>query len=1063
MTTQRTNRTGRVPHRAAGAVTWPTLLFLLCAAAGVAAGAAVASEVPTVRVVADDGGQRLQVDGRDFMVLGMNWDYVPIGENYNFSLWSQPDDVIVDALAREMPLLQSLGVNAIRQYVGVPPRWVRYIYEHYGIFTVLNHPMARYGFTLDGVWIAAVDYSDPRLRQAVTAEIIALVEEFRGTPGLLMWLLGNENNYGLSWSSFEIEALPEGERDAARARHLYSLFGAITAEIQRRDAGAPVAIANGDVQYIDIIAEECRNIDIFGTNVYRGISVRDLYDVVAEKLGRPVLQTEFGCDAWHAREMREDQVMQARYLVGQWREIYEQSAGKGRAGNAIGGLVFQWSDGWWKYRQEERLDIHDTHASWPNAGYPEDYVEGENNMNEEWWGITAKGWPDHRSLYDVYPRAAYYALQQAFRLDPYAASTDLGAIRAHFAAIRPAAVELQARGDRAALVAERSQIARVAGVRLEFETFNTGGERTSTPATELPGDTAYPRFRGFDHLESYYIDVEANPARNVTGRVSVNILGNVPANPIDEIFYENRGRAYTTTDGARSFEVEDRERVKVYQASVSWDDRWFQLDGFYRTGHLHWGFEGDFFGLYRNAYYGENIDIYNGMAPIGLEVAGKRTLDGLKLAFGPQLWWGANPAVLVKYQRQVGPFATTVIYHEDIAPQSAVNTSIAIPLPETRKVSAQVVTRRGPLDIELGTLWSGRPKVGALFQLVDETADGYRVLQDRIKDGDTWGFKGKVSAQRGPLRWYAQAAYMGLVADAGPTEVITYTGWSLKDSGSGNQKNVLTGITYNLGDFQFGPNVLWQKPVVGPMPADAPAPGRPRNVLDDPFAVRANRETRGAELLVTYDPTPATWFWAWDNDVREDARFAGSLGLVHRDLPTTQDAAIFIAEDGSTTYPFAGAPPAHRLWEVRGRLVSRLAPGTRLVANLWAGMAEPSGYDPSGADATLNRVIHRYGVDARLTHGPLAFATHAKINDWGPYDYHRDFNLTFPLQLLADVSYALGSPRWFGQPQTRLGLRGKWRSLDEHSPRYSPTGGGRLPGFDRGQEWEIQTYLHLSL
>ena len=51
-----------------------------------------------------------------------------------------------------MPLLQDMGVNAIRQYVGIPPRWVQYIYEQYGIFTVLNHTVARYGFTLDGVW-----------------------------------------------------------------------------------------------------------------------------------------------------------------------------------------------------------------------------------------------------------------------------------------------------------------------------------------------------------------------------------------------------------------------------------------------------------------------------------------------------------------------------------------------------------------------------------------------------------------------------------------------------------------------------------------------------------------------------------------------------------------------------------------------------------------------------------------------------------------------------------------------------------------------------------------------
>jgi len=148
---------------------------------GLTTGAAAATDAQIVKVVKDDGGQRLRVDGRDVMVIGMNWDYFPIGENYNYSLWTQPDDVIMDALAREMPLLQDMGVNAIRLYVGIPARWVRYIYEQYGIHTVLNHTVARYGYTLDGVWIPSVDYSNPRLREAVTAEIVALVEEFRET------------------------------------------------------------------------------------------------------------------------------------------------------------------------------------------------------------------------------------------------------------------------------------------------------------------------------------------------------------------------------------------------------------------------------------------------------------------------------------------------------------------------------------------------------------------------------------------------------------------------------------------------------------------------------------------------------------------------------------------------------------------------------------------------------------------------------------------------------------------------------------------------------------------
>ena len=107
------------------------------------------AQVPdTVRVVSDDSGERLQVNGRDTMVFGMNWDYFPIGTNYSYNFWGQPDEFIKGALAREMPLMTAMGVNAIRVYAGMPARWITYVYEQYGIYTIVNHPMARYGYNL---------------------------------------------------------------------------------------------------------------------------------------------------------------------------------------------------------------------------------------------------------------------------------------------------------------------------------------------------------------------------------------------------------------------------------------------------------------------------------------------------------------------------------------------------------------------------------------------------------------------------------------------------------------------------------------------------------------------------------------------------------------------------------------------------------------------------------------------------------------------------------------------------------------------------------------------------
>jgi len=47
-----------------------------------------------------------------------------------------------------------------------------------------------------------------------TAEI---VKKYKNVPGILMYALGNENNYGLEWKSFEIENLPKTERIDVRA------------------------------------------------------------------------------------------------------------------------------------------------------------------------------------------------------------------------------------------------------------------------------------------------------------------------------------------------------------------------------------------------------------------------------------------------------------------------------------------------------------------------------------------------------------------------------------------------------------------------------------------------------------------------------------------------------------------------------------------------------------------------------------------------------------------------------------------------------------------------------
>lgn len=1034
-----------------------------------------------VSVVSNDEGMKLVVNGKDFMINGMNWDYFPIGTNYSYSLWKQSDAVIKAALDAEMGLLKNMGVNAIRQYTGIQPKWIKYIYENYGIYTMLNHSFGRYGLTINGAWVAVTDYRDPATQELLISEVTTMAKTYKDTPGLLLFLLGNENNYGLFWAGAETEDFPDEEdkkREVGekRGRPMYKLMNDAVLKMKAIDTSHPVAICNGDLLFADIVAEECKDVDIYGVNMYRGKSFGDAFERVKNELNKPILFTEFGSDAFNAITNKEDQKMQAFFMVENWKEIYQNAAGLGKSGNSIGGFTFQFSDGWWKFGQTTNLDIHDNNASWSNGGYYLDLEPGENNMNEEWFGVCAKGPTNERGLYDLYPRAAYYALKEAHSLDPYAKDVTLDFVDNYFNNIELMDAVLRARGDKAALGANSAGKIRLSNLRAEFTTFSTGGTLLTTPETANPDEEAFPNQLGFDHMQSYYVGVEGNPTSNMRAEVNFNILGNVAQNPINEIFYENVGRRVTVTNtNGEEVIITDNNRVRVYNAEFEWNSKVADVRGFYRTGHYHWGYEGDFFGLYPEANYGPNLDIYNGEI-LGVEVDGKKALKGLKAAFGPQLWWGANPTVLLKYRTHFKHWDITGIYHRDLDTSlefdnnglrflnaNQVQSGVIPPWPTER---ATVVLERdfGAFGISLGGIWGGSPLNGSTFQDVTGTSGNYVIYQDKINSDDNWGGKAKITYEKGRFNFYAQAAYMGLVANGGADATRTFTGWKLKDSGSGNQTNILSGFTYSIGDWQIAPNFLWQKPLVDPMPNDVTAPGRLRNFIDDPFAVRGNRETTAGELLLTFDPTPGSWFYEWDNDRAEDAKFAFNLGFVFRHQPTSQDAHIgFLAN--RTFFAFPQAAPAQDLWELSSRVVSKVSPELGVIGNFYGGNAQANG--------DSDRTIERFGGEIKMIYRKWKIEYGFKVNDWGPFDYHRDFNLTFPVQNMIDISTSIGKPDWFILPDTKIGIRGTWRSLDQNSPRYSPN---TVPpdtfpaiptisavGFDDGSEWEIRTYIHINI
>lgn len=171
-------------------------------------------------------------------------------------------------------------------------------------------------FRPDGSNISTRNMASSLCLTILLEKVQAWVREYQNTPGLLLYLLGNENNYGLFREGAETEDIPEGDlRAATWARAMYQLFNEGVFAIEQIDINHPVAICNGDLLYLDLIAEECPDADILGP-MHTGVFLWWFFWWVKTEYGKPVLFTEFGRDAYNVISQAEDQDAQAYFNPG---------------------------------------------------------------------------------------------------------------------------------------------------------------------------------------------------------------------------------------------------------------------------------------------------------------------------------------------------------------------------------------------------------------------------------------------------------------------------------------------------------------------------------------------------------------------------------------------------------------------------------------------------------------------------------------------------------------------------------------------------------------------------
>lgn len=369
---------------------------------------------------------QLSVDGKPFPVKALTYSVTPVGKSPDRGTWNPSQgwqevdtnqngihdgffESFIDKNGNgkqdadeptigDAQILKDLGVNTLRAYHHLYHKdLMRKLHKDYGIYVICGDLLGGYAVGSGASWSDGTDYTNPEQRKNMLQSVRSMVEEYKDEPYILMWMLGNENIYGVANNS---PKNPEA---------FYSLVNEAAKMIHEIDPSHPVGIANGDLSHLDNIKASCPDVDVIGANVYRGEQGfgRNLFVDAQEATDRAVLITEYGASAYaDGYTQDEAEKYQAMYLANNWEDLEANMAGSAGVGNALGGVLFEYMDEWWKansdlpdYVQKEKADWYasrsaiykslqpDKQDKVPQFGFP--LLDGWSY--EEWYGLVSQG------------------------------------------------------------------------------------------------------------------------------------------------------------------------------------------------------------------------------------------------------------------------------------------------------------------------------------------------------------------------------------------------------------------------------------------------------------------------------------------------------------------------------------------------------------------------------------------------------------------------------------------------------------------------------------------------
>ncbi|MEE8359359.1 MAG: glycoside hydrolase family 2 TIM barrel-domain containing protein [Candidatus Omnitrophota bacterium] len=242
----------------------------------------------------------------------------------------------------DVPLMKMMNVNTVRLYIdfGDNPDTYKEILDVF------------YRNDIMVIMMVASSKNDIDARRYEN-----IVNICKGHPAILMWNIGNEWNldYNKYWGYETVE-------EAARATN------SVAEKIKKLDGAHPVASCLGDrfmddepSNTIKDVVDMCADVDIWGLNIYRGKSFRNLFLQWSAITDKPMYLSEFGIDSFKTTAYTkadgarvafckgsQDRDTQAEYDLSLWSEIGDNLSAYDPEKVCVGGTIHSFNDCLWK-------------------------------------------------------------------------------------------------------------------------------------------------------------------------------------------------------------------------------------------------------------------------------------------------------------------------------------------------------------------------------------------------------------------------------------------------------------------------------------------------------------------------------------------------------------------------------------------------------------------------------------------------------------------------------------------------------------------------------------------